>query len=103
MAKAQGMTEVERAAAVQLIAADPTAGDLIIGSGGLRKVRVPGRGKGKSGGYRVLTLFIGVDAPVYLLACLSKGTAATFTDAQIKVLAAEARAIQIDMKSRRQS
>jgi hypothetical protein len=31
------------------------AGDLIVGSGGLRKVRVAGRGKGKSRGYRVVT------------------------------------------------
>lgn len=102
-AKAEGMTEAEREAAIQIIAADPTAGDLIVGSGGLRKVRVPGRGRGKSGGYRVLTYFVGPEAPVYLLACLSKATAANFTDAQIKVLAAEAKAILAALKARRQS
>ena len=102
MAKAQGMTDVEREVAIQMIAADPLAGDLIVGSGGLRKVRVPRSGGGKSGGYRVLTYFIGTDAPVYLLACLSKSTAGNFSDAQLKALAAEAKAIQAEVKQRRQ-
>jgi hypothetical protein len=48
-----GMTEAERVAAVDQIAADPQAGDIIPGGGGVRKVRVAGRGKGKSGGYRI--------------------------------------------------
>jgi hypothetical protein len=41
---------------VSLVAADPTAGDLIVGTGGARKLRVAGRGKGKSGGYRVIRI-----------------------------------------------
>ncbi|WP_368904769.1 type II toxin-antitoxin system RelE/ParE family toxin [Taklimakanibacter lacteus] len=43
------------------------------GTGGARKVRFAGRGKGKSGGYRVITYFGGNDIPVFLLAALSKG------------------------------
>ena len=39
-----GMTEAERGAAVDLIAANPQAGDMISGGGGIRKVRVAGRG-----------------------------------------------------------
>jgi hypothetical protein len=50
-----GMTDAERALAVDTIAANPLAGDVIVGSGGCRKVRIAGRGKGKSGGYRVTT------------------------------------------------
>jgi hypothetical protein len=45
-----GMTDVERQDAINQIAANPAAGDLMVGSGGCRKVRVAGRGKGKSGG-----------------------------------------------------
>ncbi|WP_312598749.1 type II toxin-antitoxin system RelE/ParE family toxin [Brevundimonas sp.] len=81
-----GMTDAERAAAVQQIAADPTAGNLIVGSGGIRKVRVAGRGKGKSGGYRVATAHLNSERPVYLLFVLSKGRAANFTAEQIKAL-----------------
>jgi hypothetical protein len=85
-AKAAGMTEAERSAAVDIVSADPLAGDLIVGSGGCRKVRVAGRGKGKSGGYRVVTYFVG-DNGVCLLWVLSKGRAANLTDAQVNALA----------------
>lgn len=77
------MTEDERRMAVNQLAADPSCGDEVRGSGGVRKVRVAGRGKGKSGGYRVMAAFIGDDAPVYLLAVLSKGDRGSFTAAEI--------------------
>jgi hypothetical protein len=81
-AKQEGMTSDEMAAAVDLIAANPLAGDLLVGSGGCRKVRIAGRGKGKSGGYRVVTFFAGEDVPVFLVAVLSKGSRATFSAAE---------------------
>lgn len=45
----------DRAAFVTFIAANPTAGDVIVGSGGLRKVRWAAQGRGKRGGARVIT------------------------------------------------
>ncbi len=81
-----GMTASEREAAIQQIAASPEAGDMIVGSGGVRKVRVAGRGHGKSGGFRIATLFIGPARPVYLLWVLSKGKAANFTADQIAAM-----------------
>ena len=36
------------------LAADPEAGDLMRGSGGLRKIRWQGSGRGKRGGVRVI-------------------------------------------------
>ncbi|MGQ3044564.1 MAG: type II toxin-antitoxin system RelE/ParE family toxin [Brevundimonas aurantiaca] len=83
-----GMTDAERAAAVDQVAAAPKDGDMIIGSGGCRKVRVAGRGKGKSGGYRVVTGYLNAKQPVYLLAVLSKGKAANFTADQVKMMKA---------------
>jgi mRNA-degrading endonuclease RelE of RelBE toxin-antitoxin system len=56
-AKAAPLTEAERDAIVDMIASNPEAGDEITGTGGARKVRVAGRGKGKSGGYRVITFY----------------------------------------------
>ncbi len=41
-------------ALVSLLAANPVAGDEMPGTGGCRKLRVAGRGKGKSGGYRTI-------------------------------------------------
>ena len=72
-AKAAGMTEHERNAVVEMIASHPEAGDEIGGTGGARKVRVAGRGKGKSGGYRVIIFYSGEDLPVFFVGCLLQG------------------------------
>lgn len=82
-AAAAGVTEDERRRIVELVAADPLLGDEIRGSGGVRKLRIAGRGKGKSGGYRVVTAYFGPDAPVCLVALLSKGERANFSAAEI--------------------
>ena len=65
-----------------MIASHPEAGDEIGGTGGARKVRVAGRGKGKSGGYRVITFYSGKDVPVFLLAAYSKGEKANLSKAE---------------------
>jgi hypothetical protein len=54
-----GLSETERDEIITMIARDPTVGDVIPGPGGARKLRVAGRGKGKSGGYRIITYFCG--------------------------------------------
>lgn len=76
-AKAEGMTEEEVLALANYVAATPEAGDMIVGSGGCRKVRWAKTGGGKSGGYRVVTFFPG-KAEVYLVAVLAKGKRANF-------------------------
>jgi hypothetical protein len=81
--EAAGLSNEERMAIIDAIAANPTLGDIIRGSGGLRKVRFPRHGKGKSGGYRVITAHFGPDAPVYLVALLSKGERSNFSAAEI--------------------
>ncbi|MDR7040071.1 MULTISPECIES: type II toxin-antitoxin system RelE/ParE family toxin [Methylobacterium] len=71
-AKAAGVTDEELAAIVSTIAADPHAGDAIVGTGGARKLRVAGRNQGKSGGDRVITFDAAEDVPVFLLRLVSK-------------------------------
>ena len=66
------MTEAEIVQLIDYLAANPDAGDEIRGTGGCRKVRVAGRGKGKSGGYRVITFFSGPAIPLFLLYAYSK-------------------------------
>ena len=58
---------------VDFVAGNPEAGAIIQGTGGCRKIRVAGRGRGKSGGYRVVTFFTGPDLPVFLLTVFGKG------------------------------
>ena len=45
-AAAAGMTERDLKSLIDRLAANPQAGDLMVGTGGARKVRVAGRGKG---------------------------------------------------------
>jgi hypothetical protein len=81
-AKKAGMSEAERLAVVDAVGANPSAGDVIEGSGGARKLRIAREGKGKSGGYRVITYYTRADVPVYLLTVISKGKQANLTAAQ---------------------
>ena len=71
-ARSLGLPDAERLAIVTWIAANPAAGKPIEGTGGARKVRFAGKGKGKSGGYRVITFFTGTDIPVFLLNVFAK-------------------------------
>ena len=59
---------------------DPEAGVLIKGSGGVRKVRMSAKGKGKSGGIRVFYLDIPLKEKCYLLFILEKSNSANITD-----------------------
>ena len=58
-------------AIIDLIAYEPTCGDLIPATGGLRKVRVGRERSGKRGGARVVYYFYG-DVPVLLVAIYAK-------------------------------
>ena len=93
-ARAVGMTEAEIDAAVNIVAANPTGG-VSLGAG-LYKVRVPRQGGGKSGGYRIVTLYVGVNTPVVLLSVLSKSGAANFSDRAMNAMKDEARRIRTD-------
>ena len=87
-AKDAGMTEDERNAAVDLVAADPESGDVMQGTGGVRKARLAGRGKGKSGGYRIVWYFGGGDIPVFLITVFGKGEKANLTQGERNALRA---------------
>jgi hypothetical protein len=67
-----GMSEIEIVQLIDYLAANPDVGDEIKGTGGCRKIRVAGRGKGKSGGYRVITFYSGSAIPVFLFYAYSK-------------------------------
>ena len=71
---------------VEWIAANPSAGDMIQGTGGARKVRFSRGGKGKSGGYRVITFFSGPDIPVVLLNVFAKNEKTDLTPTERRIL-----------------
>jgi len=81
-AKDAGMSQEEVDAVVLHLGRKPQMGDRIEGTGGARKVRFAGRGKGKSGGYRVISYFGGADVPVFLLNVFAKGEKVNLSKAE---------------------
>ena len=69
-------------ALIEFVARSPTAGDLMQGTGGARKLRWGAQGKGKSGGARVITFYAGLDMPVFLLAVFGKSERANISKAE---------------------
>lgn len=80
-AKDENVTEEERDEIIAFLSSNPDAGDIMAGTGGARKVRFGGRGKGKSGGYRIITFYADDDIPLFLLDIYSKDTQANISKA----------------------
>lgn len=67
------------------LALKPAAGDLIRGSGGLRKVRWAVRGRGKSGGIRVIYYLVD-EGEIYFLLAYAKNEQEDLDSRQLRVL-----------------
>lgn len=50
----------------------PTAGDVVPGSGGVRKLRRAASGRGKRGGARMIYVYLVTAARIYLIRCYAK-------------------------------
>jgi hypothetical protein len=85
-AKTLGMAEAERLAMVTWVASNPGAGDVIEGTGGAGKLRFGGKGKGKSGGFRVITFYSGPDFPVFLFNVFAKNEKTDLTPKERQAL-----------------
>ena len=65
-----------------MVARDPERGELMQGTGGVRKFRVGRGSKGKSGGGRVIYVHYDADHPIFLLAAFAKNEKANLTKAE---------------------
>ena len=86
-AKAAGLSASEVARIIDHFARRPDSSDVIRGTGGARKVRFAGRGRGKSGGYRVISFYSGATLPVVLLTLFAKGERSDLSKAERNALA----------------
>lgn len=68
------------------LAQNPTAGAVIEGTGGLRKVRWAANGKGKSGGVRIIYFHVTSAFQIRMLLIYRKGTLDDISPAQKKAL-----------------
>ncbi|MCC5789168.1 MAG: type II toxin-antitoxin system RelE/ParE family toxin [Opitutales bacterium] len=64
---------------------NPCKGDLITGSGGLRKIRLARKGRGKSGGFRVI-YYRNTPEIIFLLLAYPKNKQENLTKAELKLL-----------------
>lgn len=61
------LSEAERRELIEGIAQDPMKGDLLVGTGGMRKFRFATKRRGKSGSVRIISFYISENWPVYLI------------------------------------
>ena len=93
------LSQTERDEIVDHIARNPTAGQIMPGTGGARKIRLAGRGKGKSGGFRIITFFGGIDIPVFLLSVYAKAQKIDMTQSERNALRIELLGAAMDYRS----
>ena len=72
----------ERQDVISYLAQHPKAGDVMEGTGGVRKLRWSRGGQGKSGGVRVIYYFHNESMPLYLLTLYAKNERSNLTKAQ---------------------
>ena len=85
---------------VDFLADNPTAGEEMQGTGGCRKVRFAAPGRGKRGGYRIITFFTGENMPVFLITVFKKGDRANLSKAQRNRLERLTKAIVSEYRAR---
>lgn len=73
------MSEEERALLVDYLAYNPVAGELIPGTGGVRKLRWGMEGRGKRGGARVIYFHHGSRMPLFALTAYAKNERANLS------------------------
>lgn len=81
------LSENEKVSVINYLASHPAAGDIMMGTGGIRKLRWATAGKGKSGGVRVIYYYHNGSVPLFLLTVFGKNEKANLTKAERNSLA----------------
>lgn len=82
------------------LAADPRAGALVPGLGGIRKLRFAPDGRGKSGAFRVIYYVLDDDTPILALLLYAKNEQSNPTPEQRKRLLRAVEAIKANARGR---
>ena len=81
------LTPDEKVGVINFLASHPQSGELIQGTGGIRKLPWSAKGKGKSGGIRVIYYFHSDAVPLFLLTVFGKAERANISKAERNELA----------------
>jgi hypothetical protein len=79
---------------------NPEVGSVIVGTGGLRKIRLAGEATGKSGGYRTIYLLVQPDV-VHLVLLYKKGRKDSLTQKEKNLLKEVSRSIKREYDNER--
>jgi hypothetical protein len=81
------LKDEEKASIINYLASHPRSGDLMQGTGGIRKLRWSAQGKGKSGGVRVIYYYHNEAVPLFLLTVFGKSEKANLSKVERNELA----------------
>ena len=76
------LSELEKLSVINYLASHPASGDIMQGTGGIRKLRWSAHGKGKSGGVRIIYYFHNESMPLFLLTLFGKGEKSNLTKSE---------------------
>jgi mRNA-degrading endonuclease RelE of RelBE toxin-antitoxin system len=94
------LTREERFELIATLAANPMAGDIIPGTGGVRKLRFGGQGRGKRGGFRVIYYVLNDDLPLVAIILYGKNEQSDLTPEEKRGAAAIVAAMKNEIKRR---
>lgn len=80
------LSNAERLVIINYLAAHPAAGDIMKGTGGIRKLRWSAQGKGKSGGVCTIYYHHNESMPLFLLTLFGKGEKANLSKSELNDL-----------------
>jgi len=80
------LTRGERDALVAHLGASPESGQLVPGTGGVRKIRWAAKGQGKRGGARAIYYYYNRSIPLFLLDIYAKNEKANLSEADKRSL-----------------
>ena len=83
----QLLTDDEYNTLQQVLVIDPRRGDLMVGGGGIRKLRHATSGRGKSGGVRVIYYWVRDDHQIYMLVAYPKSRKDNLSAREVAILA----------------
>ena len=81
------LTKEEKDELLYYLSSNPKSGTLMQGTGGIRKLRWASKGKGKSGGSRIIYFFYNENIPLFLLTIFGKNEKVNLSKAERNELA----------------
>lgn len=96
--KAMGLTDDDLKSLQEELILNPTKGDLMQGTGGLRKIRIPFENRGKSGSGRACYVDFIVYEKIYLITAYPKNEKENLSKAERNAIAAMIRQLENALK-----